>query len=225
MNNFLFGSIFNLYGLGTQFILCTAASLILGIIAAATFMFKNKYSKGFVVSLVSLPLIVQVVILLVNGNLGAGIAVAGAFSLVRFRSVPGTAREISSIFLVMAIGFANGMGYIGIAVMTTIIICIINIIFALIKFGDYNKNERLLKITIPENLDYTTVFDDIFKACTKKAELEKVKTTNMGSLFVLDYKVILNDNINEKEFIDALRCKNGNLNIICSRVLIEPETL
>ncbi|NTV78072.1 MAG: DUF4956 domain-containing protein, partial [Clostridiales bacterium] len=151
-------------------------------------------------------------------NLGTGIAVLGAFSLVRFRSVPGSAREIGSIFTAMAIGLATGMGYIGYAVFFTAVMSIATIALNTLKFGESKSQDKHLKITIPENLDYSGLFDDLFATYTRRSELLQVKTTNMGSLYELQYRIILNDQAKEKEFIDELSCRNGNLNIVCGRM-------
>lgn len=212
------------FSLGT-FLVCTAASLVLGIVIAVIYMYRNTYTKGFVVTLALMPAIVQMVIMLVNGNLGTGVAVMGAFSLVRFRSVPGTAREISSIFLAMAVGLATGMGYIGIAALFVVVIGAADTIFTVSRFGEKQTRERALRITIPESLDYTEVFEEIFEQYLKRWELVQVKTTNMGSLFRLDYQVVLKDRKEEKKMIDDLRCRNGNLEILCSRTAIVREEL
>lgn len=195
------------------YLICMAVSLILGVAVAAIYMFQNTYSKGFVVTLALMPAIVQMVIMLVNGNLGTGVAVMGAFSLVRFRSVPGTAKEISSIFLAMAVGLATGMGYIGIAIVFVGIMGVVNIVFSISKFGECDDSLRRLRITIPESLDYTGVFNDIFEEYLKKWELTQVKTTNMGSLFKLEYQITIKDVKQEKKMIDAIRSRNGNLEI------------
>ncbi len=176
-------------------------------------MKTGKYSKNFVITLTILPSIVQVVMLMVNGNLGTSVAVLGAFSLIRFRSLPGNSREIASIFLSMAIGLSVGMGQVLFAILITIIICLVIIILMYTKFGEVKDVVKILKIIIPEDLDYTGVFDDIFSKFTKEIVLEQVKTTNMGSMFELKYNVKLLKGINEKEFIDSLRCRNGNLTI------------
>lgn len=209
----------------STFLQCTAASLILGIAVAAIYMFRNTYTKGFVVTLALMPAIVQMVIMLVNGNLGTGVAVMGAFSLVRFRSAPGTAKEISSIFLAMAVGLATGMGYIGIAVVFVVILGGANILLTACPFGEKGAEERYLRITIPESLDYTAVFDEVFGDYLKRWSLLGVKTTNMGSLFRLEYQVTLKDSKEEKKMIDALRCRNGNLEIASSRMTLSREEL
>lgn len=206
LNSILTGSI-TWYSL----LICTGASLLFGIAAALVYMFRSSYSKSFVVTLALLPAVVQIVIMLVNGNLGTGVAVMGAFGLVRFRSAPGGAKEIGSIFLAMAIGLATGTGYIGIAAVFLVIYSLADILLTAIKFGERSPLEKELKITIPESLDYNGIFDDLFKEYTKKAELVRVKTTNMGSLYELTYNIVVSDISREKEFIDKIRCRNGNL--------------
>lgn len=208
-----------------NFLICTAASILLGMAAAAVYMYRNVYSKSFVITLALLPAMVQVVIMLVNGNLGTGVAVMGAFSLVRFRSVPGSAKEIGSIFLAMALGLACGMGYIGIGLVFLLIIGGMEVILFRSKFGDQKSTEKELRVTIPENLDYTDIFDDLFQAYTKGCQLIRVKTTNMGSLYELQYHVVLKNSREEKEFIDEIRCRNGNLNIVCGRIPSNKEEL
>lgn len=199
-----------------SFLLCTVVSLALGAVIALGYMFRSQYSKSFVVTLALLPAIIQMVILMVNGNIGVGVAVAGAFNLVRFRSIPGNAREIGSVFLSMAVGLATGMGYLWVAAIFTIIMLLFTFIYNLTGFGNAPKCDRELKITIPENIDYTELFDDLFKEYTTSAQLMRVRTTNMGSLFQLIYRIRLKDPNKTKEFIDAIRCRNGNLDIVCS---------
>lgn len=211
----------------SNLLIATLASIVLGFGVALTYMYRNIYSKSFVVTLVLLPAIVQVVIMIVNGNLGTGVAVMGAFSLVRFRSIPGTAKDISSIFFAMAVGLATGMGYITIAFLFLIIISLVSILLSTIKFGEQKMDysEKELKITIPENLDYNGVFDDLLKKYTKKSELIHVKTTNLGSLYELKYLITMKNLGEIKDFMDALRCRNGNLNIVCGRVPSRREEL
>lgn len=209
----------------SDLLLCTFISISLGLLIAAIYMYKNSYSKNFVTTLVLLPTMVQAIIMLVNGNLGTGVAVMGTFTLVRFRSVPGTSKEISSIFFAMAIGLATGMGFIGIAIVFTIIIGLLSIFLNSISFGERKENIKELKIVIPENLDYTNIFDDIFETYTNKSVLTKVKTTNLGSLYQLFYEIELKNSKLEKSFIDDLRCRNGNLNIVCGRGTSVKEVL
>lgn len=215
--------------IGTQitaatFLICTGVSLALGLCTALLCMYRSRYTQSFVVTLAMLPAIIQVVIMLVNGNIGAGVAVAGAFTLVRFRSVPGTAREIGMIFLAMAIGLATGMGYVLLAALFFLIMAAFVLLLSRLRFGTGNASERELKITIPENLDYDGLFDDLFETYTRSARLERVRTTNMGTLYELDYRIVLQGEQVPKAFLDALRCRNGNLNIVCGKVA-SPETL
>lgn len=209
----------------SQYLVLTGSSLLLGLLSALVYGYRNTYTKGFVLSLVLLPAMVQTVILLVSGNLGAGVAVAGTFSLVRFRSVPGGAREITAVFAAMAIGLATGMGYIGVAALLCGAVGAASLLMTLLHFGDPNEKSRRLRITMPEDLDYNKVFDDVFSAYTTKADLRKVKTTNLGSMFELQYDVTLRDSAQEKQFIDALRVRNGNLNILISRMPANNEEL
>ncbi len=206
-------------------ILCTLASLVLGFGVSFVYMYKNKYSKNFVVTLALLPALIQLVIMMVNGNLGAGVAVMGAFSLVRFRSVPGTSKEILSIFFSMALGLTTGMGYIGYAGIFFLIIGAVMLILAATNFGGKVEEDKELKVTIAESLDYNGIFDDLFEKYTNKTELVRVKTTNMGSLYELQYHILIKDQGLEKKFIDELRCRNGNLNITCGKVPTSKEEL
>lgn len=201
----------------SAFLLCTAVSLLLGLGTAALSMYKNKYSQSFVLTLSMLPAVVQLIIMLVNGNIGVGVAVAGTFSLVRFRSASGTAKEIGSIFLAMAIGLATGMGYLALAAMFFAIMAVFTLLLTMSGFGAGRADERELKITIAENLDYDGLFDDLFAKYTRFTELERVKTTNMGTLYELCYKIVLKDAHTTKAFMDELRTRNGNLNIICGK--------
>lgn len=206
-------------------IVCTLASLVIGFGVSLVYMYKSKYSKNFVITLALLPALIQLVIMMVNGNLGAGVAVMGAFSLVRFRSVPGTSKEILSIFFAMSLGLTTGMGYIGYAVVFFLIIGAVMLILAGSNFGEKSDAEKELKITIAESLDYNGIFDDLFEKYTSVSELVRVRTTNMGSLYELQYHISIKDQALEKEFIDEIRCRNGNLNITCGRVPINKEEL
>ena len=199
------------------FLICTLTSLLLGVGIALVGMFRSRSTQSFAVTLAILPAVVQLVIMLVNGNLGAGVAVAGAFGLVRFRSAPGTAREIGVLFLAMAIGLAAGMGFVGLAVLAFVIISAVLLLLTAVRFGQPAPAERALKITIPENLDYEGLFDDLFAKYTRTHTLVRVKTSNMGTMYELEYRIILPQDSIPKEFIDALRCRNGNLNIVCGR--------
>ncbi len=223
----LFGSIMSNGTItGTAFLLATVCSLVIGVFIAFMYTIKNSYSKSYIITLALLPAIVQVVIMLVNGNIGAGVAVAGAFSLVRFRSAPGTGKEITSIFLAMAVGLATGMGYIGLAAIFAVIITLANLLLIGSGFGSGSSEEKTLKITVPEGLDFEGIFDDIFARYTKKAELCEVKTSGMGSLYKLNYSIVMRDRASTKGMIDEMRQRNGNLEISCSRpVAIKAEEL
>lgn len=207
-----------------EFLVCVAASLVLGVFLAWIHTYKNQVSRNFLITLVSLPAVVQIVIMLVNGNLGTGVAVMGAFSLVRFRSAPGNAREISSIFAAMAAGLAIGMGYIGAAAMMAVVMGLVTV--AVLHMPDTKAmGKRELKVTIPENLDYPGIFDDLFQRYTDGAELLRVRTVNMGSLYELQYHVTMKDVRAEKEFLDQIRCRNGNLGLVCGRIPSDREEL
>lgn len=200
------------------FSICIIAALVLGIAFSFSVQFRNVVSKSFAVTVAILPAVVCVVIMMVNGSIGAGIAVAGTFSLVRFRSAPGTAKEIASVFVAMAIGLACGMGNIGYALIFTVITIIAIMVLENTSFGEFKgmiKN-KMIRITIPEDLDYTEVFEDIFNQYTSNHQLMAVKTTNLGSLFRLTYSVTFKNPAEEKIFIDKLRVRNGNLEISSS---------
>lgn len=211
----------------TDFLLCLGVSLVIGLMLAGCSMYRSRYTKSFVLTLALLPAVVCVVIMMVNGNVGAGVAVAGAFSLVRFRSVPGTAKEIGMLFLSMGAGLVAGMGYLGYAVLFTVILGGVTMLYTHVNLGKGKKADlhKVLNVTIPEDLDYSQVFDDIFDKYTASCELVRVKTTNMGSLFRLSYHITLKKDCNEKEMIDAIRCRNGNLEISVSRQETTPVEL
>ncbi|MDR1359138.1 MAG: DUF4956 domain-containing protein [Coriobacteriales bacterium] len=220
----LFNSILsNTEGIATvdlvDFLSCTAVSLVLGLAAALFYMYRNSYNKSFVVTLALLPPVVQLVIMLVNGNLGAGLAVMGAFALVRFRSIPGSARDIAAVFTSMAIGLATGMGFLAIAAVFTLIIGLASLLYTTSGFGEPKHSIQQLKITIPEDLDYQDVFDTVFAEYTDRCELRQQQTSNMGSLYKLYYTIELKPHANPKQFIDELRTRNGNLKIALGRDL------
>ena len=201
-----------------DFLLCIFVSLLLGLIMAAAYMWRSEHTKSFLVTLALLPAVVCVVIMMVNGNIGAGVAVAGAFSLVRFRSAPGSAKEIVTIFFAMSAGLICGMGYLGFAALFTVIMCVMFLLYNALADSAKGKSlNKTVKITIPEDLDYSGAFDDILAEYTKKSELIKVRTTNMGSMFRLTYNVTLKDATNEKQMIDRIRERNGNLEIMISK--------
>ena len=199
---------------GASFLLCTLCSLLTGAFIAFFYRLTEKTTKSFLLTLVILPAVIQMVIMLVNGNIGAGVAVAGAFSLVRFRSAPGSGKEITNIFLAMAAGLATGMGYLGIAALFTVIITLTG--FIITKVHPEDDSERILRITVPEDLDYEGVFEEILDTYTRHYELISVRTAGMGTVFKLEYRVIPK-NMNSHEMIDKIRERNGNLEIAYMR--------
>ena len=206
-------------------LLAIGVSLLLGLVVAKVYQFKTVYSKSFVMSLALLPTLIAIVIFLVNGSLGAGVAVMGAFSLIRFRSAPGGAKELVSIFLVMTIGIAIGMGYLVFATVFTLIMSLVMLLLEVVNFGQMKHSMRQLTIVIPESLDYESIFDDIFNKAANHVELANVKTSDMGSLFKIKYLIQLNGQMTEKELIDALRTRNGNLEIAISRYITKENEL
>lgn len=206
-------------------LICIGVAIILGILISLTHKLTTKTTSNFLLTLVVLPVLVQVIILLINGNLGTSLAVAGAFSLIRFRSMPGNSKEIVSVFWAMVVGLALGMGYVVFACIVTVIVAAIIIIAS--KITDRMKSiaSRKLKIEIPENMDYEELFNDILEKYTQKAELRKVKTTNMGSMYELQYIVNLKPDVKEKEFLDEIRIKNGNMLVLLERLDFNEEVL
>lgn len=222
MNN-LFKGIFDTTSVTTisvdKFLLCVGIALLCGIVLAFCYSHRTRYTRSFLATLAMLPAVVSVVIMMVNGNVGTGVAVAGAFSLVRFRSVPGTAKEITMLFLAMGAGLIVGMGYLGYGILFTLILGLVSLVWTHFDLGAA-KNTALYKtlsVTIPEDLDYSQVFDGVLTQYATNYELSRVKTTNMGSLFRLTYNLTMKKDANEKEMIDALRCRNGNLEITVSK--------
>lgn len=201
----------------TALAICTLSSLILGMGVSVVYRYKSAYSQGLATTLVLMPALVQIVIMLASGNIGVGVALAGAFSLIRFRSVPGNARDIGHLFLSMGLGFVTGLGYLFFAFIFLIIIGGASVLLTVTKFGQGEYNYRRLRIKIPENLDYEGLFDDILKKYTLSSELENVRTTQMGSLYELTYTVRLKSASIPKAFIDELRVRNGNLSILIGR--------
>ncbi len=210
---------------GRELALSTLASIVCGLIIAGASMIKNRCSRSFLITLILLPSIVELVIILVNGNIGAGVAVAGAFSLVRFRSAPGKGQEITGIFLAMASGLATGMGYIGVAILFSLLVSGINVLLNVTGFRSEAKGMKTLKITVPENLDYEGKFDDIFSRYLKSYTYDEVRTTNMGSLYRITLSVVLKDNVSAKDLIDELRTGNGNLDISLGRMIDLADSL
>lgn len=229
MLNSTFASMYNATtGITLQaFFICIGAALLLGAVMAVVYCFRTTHSASFVVTLALLPATVAVVIMMVNGNLGAGVAVAGAFSLVRFRSTPGTAKEIGAIFMSMAVGLACGMGYPGFAALFVLIMSGVTLLLNALQFGGGKNGElrRILRITVPEDLDYGIQFEDVLQEYTTGAVMTSVKTSNLGSLNKLTYNVVLKKAGTEKQLIDALRCRNGNLEVSLSLETMDVKDL
>ncbi len=221
----IFGTVLTNGVTGGTFFLCTLVSIGIGFFIACIYNLRNHYSKSFLITLALLPAIVQMVIMLVNGNVGAGVAVAGAFSLVRFRSAAGSGQEITSIFLTMAVGLATGMGYLTIAVLFAAIIALVNLLLTVSRFGEAGPGRQILKITIPEGLDYEDVFTEILGRYTSRFSLQEVRTSSMGSLYKLTYEIFLRQEVSVREMIDELRTRNGNLEISCSRPVTQSDAL
>jgi hypothetical protein len=220
--------IFNLNALDITFsgiIICTLTSLVAGVLTALVYTFRHIANKNFVITLALLPVIIQSIIMLVNGSVGTGIAVMGAFSLVRFRSVPGTAKEITSIFLAVALGLATGTGHIWYAMAFMLVINGMIMIFSVTGFGQTKTLVRNLKVVIPEDMDYAVVFNDLFAEYTRNVSLERVRTVNLGSLYELQYSIILKDLKKERELLDKIRQRNSNLEVSCGRAIINREEL
>ena len=202
-----------------EFLLCVGCSLLIGIILAFGYMLHSRYSKSFIMTLSMLPAVVCVVIMMVNGNIGTGLAVAGAFTLVRFRSVPGAAKEITMLFLAMGTGLLTGMGYIGFGFVFAVVMSAVFTVYNHLDFG-IQKNAlryKTIRIAIPEDLDYGHIFDDVWEAYTDKCELVRVKSFNMGSMFRITYNIKMKKGVSEKEMLDMIRCRNGNLEITLSK--------
>jgi hypothetical protein len=208
---------------GAAFLACTAGSLLLGALIAFLYLLTERTSRSFLITLIILPAVIQMIIMLVNGNIGAGVAVAGAFSLVRFRSVPGNGKEISTIFLTMAVGLATGMGYIAFAVVFAVTISLISFLISKLHLGSDSGTERILRITVPEDLDYEGVFEEVLEQYTARYELLSVRTAGMGTLYKLEYRVLSKRDTSSHEMLDRLRERNGNLEIFYGRP-VTPET-
>lgn len=209
-----------------QGLISLAVAFLLGVAISFTYMKTNKsYSKNFACSLILIPMLISVVITLINGNSAASLATIGAFALIRFRSIQGTSKDLAYILFTMTLGLANGMGYVPFAVILTVIVCALLFGMTYLNYGEPATEEKDLRITIPENLDYSEIFDDIFREYTSSAELMRVKTTNLGSMYELQYYIVIRDPKQEKAMIDAIRTRNGNLNIVCGKMNFAKESL
>ncbi|MBR2994281.1 DUF4956 domain-containing protein [Candidatus Saccharibacteria bacterium] len=222
----MFNTIFDTTSTGldiTTGLICAGVALLLGVVIAIMHMKTSQTTKGFLVTLATLPLLVMAVMIMINGNLGTSIAILGAFSLIRFRSIQGKAKDLLSVFFAMMVGLACGMGHILFAAVITAIAVVAILFFTYTPFLEPNKKQRVLKIVVPEDLDYEEVFNDIFKKYTSRADLTKMKTVNMGSLYKLTYDVTMKNGVKEKDFLDEIRVKNCNLKVLLSHPCQEEE--
>ena len=222
----MFSSIFNSSTTGldiTTALICAGVALVLGVAIAFTHLKTSQTTKGFLTTLAVLPLLVMAVMIMINGNLGTSIAILGAFSLIRFRSIQGRAKDLLSVFFAMMVGLALGMGHILFAVVISIIAIIAIVVLSYTHFLEPDQQERVLKVIIPEDLDYDDVFKEIFEKYTARAKLVKMKTVNMGSLYKLTYDIKLKPGVKEKQFLDEIRVKNCNLKVLLSEPCCEEE--
>ena len=202
----------------TNTLIILVVSIILGLIISISYMKTSKeetVTSGFAITLIMLPAIISIIILLVGNNVARAFSLAGAFSIIRFRSEPKDPKDISYIFFTLAVGLSAGMGYILYAILFTIILCLIMFVLKFINYAESDKSCLELRITIPENLNYENIFDDILKKYTSSWKFKKIKTKEFGSLFEITYSVVMNTG-NQKKFIDEVRCRNGNLGVILS---------
>ncbi len=202
------------------------ASILLGFIISLVYMYTHKkdgYASGFTLTLIMLPVIISIIILLVGNNVARAFSLAGAFSIIRFRSAPGDPKDIAYVFFTLAVGLACGMGYVGYGLIVTIILCVVLIVLDKIKFAMPKTKNMRLKILVPEDLNYEGVFDEVLERYSSKWTMESVKTKDFGALFEISYRVHLNENVSQKKFIDELRCKNGNLNIALTSTGLEDK--
>lgn len=222
----MFNTIFDTSSAGLEIstaLIAAGVAIVLGVALAITHMKTSQTTKGFLITLATLPLLVMAVMIMINGNLGTSIAILGAFSLIRFRSLQGRAKDLLSIFFAMMIGLACGMGHILFGAVVTVIAIVAILLFSYTHFLEPDRHERVLKVVIPEDLDYEEVFSEIFKKYTSKSHLVKMKTMNMGSLYKLTYDVKLKHGVKEKEFLDEIRVKNCNLKVLLSEPCCEEE--
>lgn len=212
----------------SEVLLCIAVALVLGVLIGTTYAIiagKNNRSQSLFVSVIVLPILVAVIIMMISGNLARAFSMAGVFTLVRFRSMPGDAKDISFVFSSMAVGIAAGLGYLTIGAVLTVILCVIFIVIYKLGMGGNSSSDKLLRIVIPEDLNYEEIFTDLFEKYTNKCSLKKVRTTNLGALYELSYLISLKKDVSVKSFMDDLRCRNGNLVIMISSYETEAQGL
>ena len=208
----LFGSIIKSGFTMGNFFVCLACAFVCGLITCLAASYRTNATKSYRTSLLLIPMIVTIVIMMVNGSIGTGIAVAGTFSLVRFRSIPGDAKQIVSIFLAVASGLACACGYVALAILFTLIVAVVMCLTAAVPMADDRKLG--LQIVAPESIHNMEAFNDLFEKYTKKHGLFKVKTVQMGSLYKLYYNIEMKDSSKLREFMDEIRCRNGNLEVM-----------
>ena len=222
----MFNSIFDSSTAGleiTSALISATVALALGVALAITHSKTSQTTKGMMITLAILPVLVMAVMIMINGNLGTSIAILGAFSLIRFRSIAGRAKDLLAIFAAMMIGLACGMGHVFFATVVMAIYIVATVLFAYTNILEPDRHERVLKVVIPEDLDYEDVFEDIFKKYTSRHHLVRMKTMNMGSLYKLTYEVKLRHGVKEKAFLDEIRVKNMNLKVLLSEPCCEEE--
>ena len=222
----MFNSIFDINATGleiTSALIAAGVALLLGIVLAITHSKTSQTTKGMMVTLAVLPVLVMAVMIMINGNLGTSIAILGAFSLIRFRSIAGRAKDLLAIFAAMMIGLACGMGHVLFATIIMAIYVVATVLFTYTKLLEPDHHERVLKIVIPEDLDYEDVFEDVFSKYTSRHRLVRMKTMNMGSLYKLTYDIKMRNGVKEKEFLDEIRVKNMNLKVLLSEPCCEEE--
>ena len=222
----MFNTIFDASTTGLEIptaLIAAGVALVLGVAIAITHAKTSQTTKGMMVTLAVLPLLVMAVMIMINGNLGTSIAILGAFSLIRFRSMEGRAKDLLAIFAAMMIGLACGMGHVLFGAVMTVLYIIATLLFTYTHLLEPNRHERVLKVVIPEDLDYEEVFEEIFKKYTARARLVRMKTMNMGSLYKLTYDVKMRNGVREKDFLDEIRVKNCNLKVLLSEPCCEEE--
>lgn len=207
-------------------IIVLAVSIILGVVISLVYMYTNKkngYVPSFIVTLIMLPIIISIIILLVGNNVARAFSLAGAFSIIRFRSNPGDPKDLSYVFLTLAVGLACGMGYVGYAVIFTVVLSLVLIIVQKLGYGEAKTKSMQLKVLVPENLNYDEVFNDILDEYTLNWKLQTVKTKEFGALFQVTYQIQIKPFVSGKEFIDKLRTRNGNLEVSLTVSQIEDK--
>lgn len=222
----MFNTIFNTADAGLEIptaLIAAGVALVLGVALAITHAKTSQTTKGMLTTLAVLPVLVMAVMIMINGNLGTSIAILGAFSLIRFRSIAGRAKDLLAVFAAMMIGLACGMGHVLFASVVMAIYIVATVLFTYTNFLEPDRRERVLKIVIPEDLDYEDVFDSVFRKYTSRAHLVRMKTINMGSLYKLTYDVKIKRGVKEKDFLDAIRVKNMNLKVLLSEPCCEEE--